>query len=79
MIFCSIFLGLTRNDGETLNSWKHRYQIEHVRQPEERIALYATGKLEGKYDIALIRLTEEVTFIPHQLSPVCRIFLFKIF
>ena len=54
-----------------MNSWPHKYEIEHVRQPEERIALYATGKKEGKFDIALIRLTEDVTFIPHQVSPVC--------
>jgi len=54
------------------------YDIESVRVPKERIALYAetypgtdTNKLEGPNDISLIRLTKAVTFIPGRVMPAC--------
>ena len=77
----SIFLGLTSRS-QTKDSTR-RYEIESVRQPKERIDMYENDPFDrvkkpedegaqmiGPYDLALVRLTTDVTFIPEKLVPV---------
>ena len=47
------------------------YQIESVRVPRERIAMYARMKTVGTDDIALIKTKTDVVFIPGKIMPVC--------
>ncbi|XP_023335642.1 uncharacterized protein LOC111706926 isoform X2 [Eurytemora carolleeae] len=64
----SLVMGATiynRRDGT------RTYEIESVRQPEERIKLYKRGSLAGPFDAALIRTTEYVIFEPNKIMPVC--------
>ena len=46
------------------------YEIESVRVPKERIAMYARKKTAGTDDIALIRTKKSVIFIPGKTMPV---------
>ena len=75
-IHCSVFIGLTSRDPEILETWPHHFEVEYVRIPDERLALYRMWKKEkelnwaGPADIALFRLNREVTYIPHVVAPV---------
>ena len=75
-IHCSVFIGLTSRDPEILETWPHHFEVEYVRIPDERLALYRMWKKEkaeswaGPADIALFRLNSEVTYIPHVVAPV---------
>ena len=63
-----VYLGLrdrTRSDEAV------KYNIESVRVPEERIAMYARGIVTGSDDIALLKLRETVDLIPEKIMPVC--------
>jgi len=48
-----------------------KYNIESVRVPKERIAMYARGSVVGSDDIALLKLRETVDLIPGKIMPVC--------
>jgi len=48
-----------------------KYNIESVRVPKERIAMYARGTFVGPDDIALLKLRETVSFIPGKIMTVC--------
>ena len=41
-----------------------KYNVQSVRVPKERIAMYASGSFVGPDDIALLKLRETVSFIP---------------
>ena len=77
-IHCSVFIGLTSRDPEILETWPHHFEVEYVRIPDERLALYQRWKKEKRdpgswaapADIALFRLNSEVTYIPHVVAPV---------
>ena len=64
----TIFLGVTdrKNVRDAIP-----YQIESVRVPRERIAMYARMKTVGTDDIALIKTKTDVVFIPGKIMPVC--------
>jgi N-acetylmuramic acid 6-phosphate (MurNAc-6-P) etherase len=64
----TIFLGMTdrKNVRDAI-----QYQIESVRVPRERIAMYARMKTVGTDDIALIKTTTDVVFILGKIMPVC--------
>ena len=53
-----------------MSSWPHRYEIESVRTAQGRLDRYQAGLDWGPYDIALLRLTADVKFIPQQIAPV---------
>jgi len=63
-----IFLGMM--DRKFVNEVVE-YEIESVRVPKERIAMYARRSSVGPDDIALVRTTESVVFIPGKIMPVC--------
>ena len=57
-----------------MKKWKHVYHIESVRQPKARIELIGKDgekAFQGPHDIALIRLKENVVFVPRKITPVC--------
>ena len=53
-----------------MSTWPHRYEIESVRTAQGRLDRYQAGLDWGPYDIALLRLTADVKFIPQQIAPV---------
>ena len=63
----SVFLGL--RDRERFDE-AVKYEIESVRTPKERLALYAREELTGSNDIALVRTTEPIVFIPGKIMTV---------
>jgi len=63
-----IFLGMM--DRRLVNEVVE-YDIESVRVPKERIAMYARKSLIGPDDIALVRTRESVAFITGKIMPVC--------
>ena len=63
-----IFLGMM--DRKLVNEVVE-YEIESVRVPKERIAMYARKRLIGPDDIALVRTRESVVFITGKIMPVC--------
>ena len=87
-IHCSVFLGLTSRDPEILETWPHQFEVEYVRIPEERLALYRIWRKEtekdpdfgwsGPADIALFRLNRDVTYIPNVVAPVSYTYNFRI-
>ena len=46
------------------------YEIESVRVPKERIAMYARKETAGTDDLALIKTKKSVVFIPGKTMPV---------
>ena len=64
-----VYLGLFKRD--QLNDG-YKYTIESVRIPAERIQMYKSAALAGPWDIALIKLSKYVTFIPHKVAPVSK-------
>ena len=75
-IHCSVFIGLTSRDPEILETWPHHFEVEYVRIPDERLAMYQRWRNDpdaswsGPADIALFRLSREVTYIPNVVAPV---------
>ena len=47
-----------------------RYEIESVRIPKARLALYSRGEFAGTDDIALVRTRKKVVFVPGRIMPV---------
>ena len=41
-----------------------------IKVPRERIELYRKGKTVGSDDIALVKTSENIVFIPHKVVPV---------
>ena len=46
------------------------HEIQSVRVPRERIAMYARGETVGPHDIALVKTREKVVFIAGKIMPV---------
>ena len=58
-----------------METWPHHFEVEYVRIPDERLALYRQWATDGNgwsgpADIALFRLNREVTYIPNVVAPV---------
>ena len=62
-----VYLGLT---DKSKTAFTHKYQIESVRVPRQRIAMYQRNIIAGPWDISLLRLREKVTFVTRLVAPV---------
>jgi len=49
----------------------HEYLVETVRQRKERIEIYSKNSSYGPYDLALLKLRNQIVFIPGKVMPVC--------
>jgi len=47
------------------------YLVETVRQQKKRIEIYSEGSNFGPYDLALLKLRNQIVFIPGKVMPVC--------
>ena len=50
----------------------HEYLVETVRQRKERIEIYSKNSSYGPYDLALLKLRNQIVFIPGKVMPVMK-------
>ena len=56
---------------QQMANWPYKYKIESVRIPKSRIdKVYSKELYAGTSDIALIKLSRDVVFIPYKVAPV---------